>query len=153
MEELAAANALFLNLKKENVLRRIMNDEEQRVQNNRQRTCFKKKRFAQRLDSVDLHVNGQWIAVTEPSQITNAIIQANDEKYSSTNNTPLIYGQYLRDFVYLGEKHGTDQVLNGTYEFPSNATNGEIAMLLSLTALNDVSLLPTTITPDEYKQA
>lgn len=59
LEELAAANALTYNLKKENVLRRIMNEEEQRAHNSRMRTCYKKKRFAQRLDSVDVNINGQ----------------------------------------------------------------------------------------------
>ena len=115
-----------------------MNDEEQRVQNSRTRICYKKKRFAQQLDSVDVNINGQWKAVTEPSQITNAIIQANDEKYSSTNNTPLMHGQYLRDFGYLGEKLGTDQILHSTYQFPENATTGEIAMLSALSAIPDI---------------
>ena len=51
IERLAAANATKRNLKKESVLRRILHEEEQRIQNRKMSVAYKKSKL-QRLDSV-----------------------------------------------------------------------------------------------------
>ena len=56
-------------------------------------TTFRKSRM-QRLDSVEVFQDGEWIEITRPTQLTEAIRNENNRKYSSTNNTPFMSDEY-----------------------------------------------------------
>ena len=152
VERLAAANAAKQNLKKESVLRRILHEEEQRIQNRKMSVAFKKSKL-QRLDSVEIFDNGEWVELTHPEAITEALRQENNRKYSSTNNTPLMTEDYVSTLGYLGELPGADQVLEGTYEFPATADDYEKRMFSYLKRPNNIHDLPILVSDEEYRQA
>ena len=152
IERLAAANAAKNNLKKGSVLRRILHEEDQRIQNRKMSGTFKKTKM-QRLDSVEVFHNGEWVEVTQPTNLTEAIRQENNRKYSSTNNTPLMEKSYHESLGYLGELVGANDVLNGTYAFPPHADRYERDMLQYLARTEGAQDLPVLVTDEEYQTA
>lgn len=152
IEGLAAANAAKNNIKKESVLRQILHEEEQRLQNRKMNTAFKKSKL-QRLDSVEVFENGEWTEITQPANIIEAPRHENNRKYSSTNDTPLMREEYISSLGYLGELEDANKVLDGTYIFPQFADDYEIKMFAYLKRPNNSHELPIMVTDDEYKQA
>ena len=152
LESLAAASAEAQNKPKSRILRRILHDEEQRCQNRSSQSIFKKTK-RQNLDSIEVFHEGQWVEVTQPSQITEELRRMNDAKYSSTNDTPLMTPIYIDRIGYLGERDGAKAILNGTFTPPPDEDIATVQMLEAMFRPEDVSTLPTAITPLQYQEA
>ena len=99
----------------------------------------------QRLDRVEINEGGTWTEISEPAVVTEASRQMNDNKYAATSNTPLMTGQLLQDFGYLGEKAAADDVLSGTYECPAGRTEVTREMLRYLQKPDFIQDLPLFI--------
>ena len=152
LESLAEANAQNGRLKKTKVLKRLLHEEDQRVGNKTMKSICTTTKI-QRLDRVEVNEGGTWTEISEPAAVTEALRQMNDDKYAATSDTPLMNGQLLQDFGYLGEKTATDEVLSGTYEYPPCTTEATRDMLNSLQKPEYIKDLPLLISPQEYKEA
>ena len=151
-EALAVANAASMKTTKEKALKRILHEEAQKSDNRQMSAVYKRVKL-QRLDSVTVFRNGEWVEVTNPSEVADELQKMNSEKYSSTNNTPLMEARYVDRIGYLAEKPAAQQLLNGTYLFPENTPPHELSMLQYLQSPPNVSPLPITITAEDYKRA
>ena len=106
-----------------------------------------------RLDSVTIFHEGEWVDVTNPQEVAEELRKMNSQKYSSTNNTPMMEARYVENIGYLAEKSAAQQLLDGTYPFPANTPPHELSMLRYLKAPPNVETLPVTVTTEGYKRA
>ena len=107
----------------------------------------------QRLDRVEINEGGKWNEISEPAAVTEALRKMNDDKYAALSDTPLMTGQLLQDFGYLGEKEAANEVLCGSYVCPDGTSEETQDMLHYLKRPEYIQDLPITLTPQEYKEA
>jgi len=90
-EELASANATVQNKKKESILKQIMQTESSRDQHSQVRRYFPNKNSnSKKVDRVQIMRDGKWEEISTPRNLIQALQEENKEKYSCTNDTPLM---------------------------------------------------------------
>ena len=152
IDSLAEANAKYENKPKLKVLRRIKHEEEQHQYNAKLKATYKKSKF-QRLDRVVITHNGHNIEITEPHRVSEERRRMNNEKYSSTNTTPMMDEPYVSSVGYLAEKHGGQLILNGQFGFSPNTHPVERELISRLKKPTNITNLPIIVTEEEYKTA
>ena len=120
-ERLAIANAANENKKKTSVLKRILHDENQRLENSQLKSVYQKSKM-ERLDSVNVFRDGTWYEFSSPREVEEELRIMNNNKYSATNDTPSMAPHNVEKLGYLGELPDAKKVLDGTFPYPTTAT-------------------------------
>ena len=151
-EKLAQARALTENTTASKALKRIIREEEQRTHNSIMSTVYRKL-DNKRLDTVQVLREGEWCEVTRPREIVNAIRTMNDDKYSSTNTTPMMSEFFTQTVGYLAEKQGASDILLGQFQYPPGASPSMQLMIDYLQKVPGLPTIPPSVTSDEYAAA
>ena len=151
-ENLSIARAEHENTTASRALRRIIKEEEQRTHNSIMSTVYRKL-DNKRLDTVQVRRDGTWVELTSPREIEQAVRDMNNDKYSSTNETPMMSPHFVNSIGYLAEKEGATSVLDGTFVYPPDSPPSMHTMIDYLRRVPDIPDIPSFVTPQEYSSA
>jgi len=153
-EDLASANAAVSNQKKLTMLKNIMQTESSREQHAIIRKVFPKKISAsKKVDRVQVQRGEVWEEVSTPNELVKALQNENKEKYSCTNNTPLMLKQIHEQMGNFAQGKLAKDIQYGHVE-PSKLFDDWTSDMLSATKMDPkIPRIPIEITPSELEDA
>ena len=153
MEDLAAANAISMNKKKETILKRILYDEQVREQSLMSRKYFPKRNQAsKKVDKVQYFEKGQWKEASSPKSVTKACQIDTKAKYRETESTPLMQIRLHHLFGNFAESEFSKQYMSYKAELPDDITKWTREMLGKIRHDDTIPRLPIPISPKEVYQ-
>ena len=113
-EDLASANAIVKNVKKESILKQIMQTESSRDQHSQVRRFFPKKNStSKKVDRVQVIKEGKWEEIASPRDLIKALQEENRDKYSCTNKTPLMHPRVHKQMGNFAEGRLAKDIIHG----------------------------------------
>jgi hypothetical protein len=97
---------------------------------------------------------GPWVSITDPQEIAKHVCAVNTKQYNQAQNTPFGYGHLLQQFGMNLEGKAADDPLQGSFSVDPevNPLPETHRMLKCLSIpLENCTLLPTIITPEEFQ--
>ena len=86
--------------------------------------------------------DNQWQEITSKAGIEKGCIQENIKKYRQTEDTPCMVNPLKDALGYLGNTRAADEILNGTYTYPTGTGRYSIELLQEFARKEDFSSPP-----------
>ena len=151
-EELAQARAKEGNHSAASELRQ-MNLREQQRKNSRRIKATLKRNTRCGTTRIQVTSNGRQKDITKRSEMEQYIIRENEMKYHQTEQRcPLLQGELLEDIGLLGDGPAVEDILKGTYTFPTGTTEITKKWIKNLYIKNRDTREAVTTTLKEYKR-
>jgi len=155
LQQLASANAKKTQQDTSKILTRIIHDEQVRNQTVMCRKYFPKKgSMRQRVDRIQYQDQaGQWIETDKPGEILQACQKDTKEKYSGTDNTPLMREPLKSKLGNFAETPFSTKFRHYETELPSETTSWTREMLDRVRSDGRVPQISREMTTADIKSA
>ena len=153
LEELAAANAQEMQIEKSKMVKRIMKEESIREQNVSMRSCFPKaKGPSVKVDKVEVNRNGEWVEISKPTKLVQALQKENEQKYNCTGHSPLMNPHIHKKLGNFAETRYARQMQEGLKDPPETLPYWTKVMLNKTRFERNIPRIKVALTEEEVRQ-
>jgi hypothetical protein len=102
-----------------------------------------------------LNNDGTIRELTTKKEMEHACMIENEDRFSQSSDTPFMTQPLLSDFGYLADTAFTEQILQGTYQVPTDTDKYAALLLKELQKIDSSKIpsIPTTLTVEEHIDA